>query len=85
MVEQEQAGLNLKPDVTIDCVGLYCPMPIVHTTKQIKAMQPGQILEVVADDEGVKQDMPSWAKMTGNEFLGIEEVGGKYHVFVRKA
>jgi len=85
MVEQEQAGLNLKPDVTIDCVGLYCPMPIVHTTKQFKAMQPGQILEVVADDEGVKQDMPSWAKMTGYEFLGIEEVGGKYHVFVRKA
>jgi tRNA 2-thiouridine synthesizing protein A len=75
----------MKADITIDCIGLYCPMPIVSTTKQIKTMQPGQVLEVVADDEGIKQDMPSWARMTGNEFLGIEEEGGKYHVFVRKA
>ena len=85
MAEQDKTGLNLKPDATIDCVGLYCPMPIVQTSKQIKAMQPGQVLEVVADDEGIKQDMPNWAKMTGNEYLGLEEVRGKYHVFVRKA
>jgi TusA-related sulfurtransferase len=85
MAEKEKMPLGLKADITIDCIGLYCPMPIVNTTKQIKIMQSGQVLEVVADDEGIKQDMPSWAKMTGNEFLGIEEEGGKYHVFVRKA
>lgn len=75
----------MKSDITIDCIGLYCPMPIVNTTRQMKAMQPGQVLEVVADDDGIKLDMPAWAKMTGNEFLGIEEAGGQYHVFVRKA
>ena len=74
----------MKADITIDCIGLYCPMPIVNTTRQMKAMQPGQVLEVVADDEGIKQDMPNWAKMTGNEFLGIEVEDGKYRVFVRK-
>ena len=74
----------MKADVTIDCVGLYCPMPIVHTAKKVKEMPVGQILEVVADDEGIKLDMPNWAKMTGNEFLGIEEEGGRYHVFVKK-
>jgi len=74
----------MKADITIDCIGLYCPMPIVNTTRQMKAMQPGQVLEVMADDEGIKQDMPNWAKMTGNEFLGIEEEDGKYRVFVRK-
>jgi len=74
----------MKADITIDCIGLYCPMPIVNTTRQMKAMQRGQVLEVVADDEGIKQDMPNWAKMTGNEFLGIEEEDGKYRVFVRK-
>jgi len=59
-------------------------MPIVNTAKQIKQMQTGQVLEIVADDAGIKQDMPNWAKMTGNEFMGIEEESGKYHVFVRK-
>ena len=75
----------MKADMTIDCLGLYCPMPIVNTAKKIKDMQAGQVLEVVADDVGIKQDMPNWAKMTGNEFLGIEEENSRYHVFVRKS
>jgi tRNA 2-thiouridine synthesizing protein A len=75
----------MKADVTVDCVGLYCPMPIVHTAKKMKEMQSGQVLEVIADDAGIKQDMPNWAKMTGNEYLGIEEESGKLHVFVKKA
>jgi tRNA 2-thiouridine synthesizing protein A len=74
----------MKADVTVDCVGLYCPMPIVNTAKQIKQMQVGQVLEVVADDPGIQQDMPNWAKMTGNEYLGLEKDGGKFHVFVKK-
>jgi len=75
----------MKADVTIDCVGLYCPMPIVRTTKQIKEMKQGQVLEIIADDVGIKQDMPNWAKMTGNEFIGLEEEGGRIHVFVKKS
>ena len=74
----------MKADKTLDCVGLYCPMPIVKTAQKIKELKTGEILEVIADDKGIKQDMPNWAKMTGNEFMGIEEESGKYHVFVRK-
>jgi TusA-related sulfurtransferase len=75
----------MKADVTIDCVGLYCPMPIVHTAKRIKELKSGQVLEIIADDEGIRQDMPNWTKMTGNEFLGIEEEANRLHVFVKKA
>lgn len=75
----------MKSDDTIDCVGLYCPMPIVNTARKIRDMKAGQVLEIVADDEGIKHDMPNWAKMTGNEFMGIEEENGRYHVFVRKS
>ena len=75
----------MKADIQVDCIGLFCPMPIVNTAKKIKEMQAGQVLEVIADDEGIKQDMPNWAKMTGNDFLGIEEENGRYHVFVRKS
>ncbi len=75
----------MKADEVLDCVGLYCPMPIAHTAKKMKEMKPGQVLEVLADDKGIKEDMPNWCKMTGNEFLGIEEEGGIYRVFVRKS
>lgn len=75
----------MKAEETLDCVGLYCPMPIVHVAKKMKELKLGQVLEVLADDEGIKEDMPNWSKTTGNEFLGIEEKDGVYHVFVRKA
>ncbi len=75
----------MKADEVIDCVGLYCPMPIVKTAAKMKEMKPGQVLEVVADDKGIKQDMPAWCKATGNECLDIEEdKNGEIHVFVKK-
>ena len=75
----------MKADQSIDCIGLYCPMPIVKTAEKIKEMKPGEVLEIVADDKGIKHDMPAWCEATGNEFLSDEEVGGEIRVYVRKA
>jgi TusA-related sulfurtransferase len=74
----------MKADQTLDCVGLYCPMPIVKTAQRIKDLKPGEVLEVVADDKGIKQDMSAWCQTTGNEFLGVEEDGGEIKVYVKK-
>ena len=74
----------MKADKSLDCVGLYCPMPIVKTAEKFKELKPGEVLEVIADDKGIKQDMPAWCKATGHEFLGIEEKDGEFHVFAKK-
>jgi len=74
----------MKADHSLDCVGLYCPMPIVKTSEKIKELKPGEVLEVVADDEGIKQDMPAWCQTTGHEFVGMEEEGGEIKVYVKK-
>ncbi len=74
----------MKADQTLDCVGLYCPMPIVKTAEKFKELKPGEVLEVVADDKGIKQDMPAWCEATCNEYLGIEEEGGEIRVYVKK-
>jgi tRNA 2-thiouridine synthesizing protein A len=74
----------MKSDQTLDCVGLYCPMPIAKTAQKIKRMKSGEVLEIVADDKGIKLDMPAWCKTTGNECLAVEESGGEYKVYVRK-
>ncbi len=74
----------MKSDQTLDCTGLYCPMPIVKTREKFKQLKTGEILEIVADDKGIKKDMPAWADATGNEFMGIEEAGGEIKVYVKK-
>ncbi len=74
----------MKADVSLDTYGLLCPMPIVKTAAKIKELQPGQVLEVLSTDEGIKEDMPAWCKATGNEFLGVEQDGEMYKAYVRK-
>ena len=74
----------MKADQSMDCMGLYCPMPIVKTAGKIKELKTGEVLEVVADDKGIKQDMPAWCKATGHEFLGMEEAGNEIKVYVKK-
>jgi tRNA 2-thiouridine synthesizing protein A len=74
----------MNADVTLDCYGLLCPMPIIQTAKAIKGMRVGQILEVVSTDEGIKADMPAWCRQTGQEYLGLEEEGDLFKVYVKK-
>lgn len=74
----------MKADATIDCLGLYCPMPIIKTAEKIKQLEVGQVLEVIADDPGIVQDMPAWCKMTGHEFLEITQDDDEYHAYVKK-
>lgn len=74
----------MKADKTLDCIGLYCPMPIVKTAQKIKELKVGEVLEVVADDKGIKLDMPAWCRSTGHECLGLEEKDGEFHAFVKK-
>jgi len=75
----------MKADQSLDCMGLYCPIPIVKTAERFKQLKLGEVLEVVADDKGIKLDMPAWCEATGHEFLGVEEEGGEIKVYVKKA
>ena len=75
----------MKADKTLDCLGLYCPIPIVKTAEKFKELKTGEVLEVLSDDKGIKQDMPAWCETTGHEFLGMEEEeSGEIKVYVKK-
>jgi len=75
---------KMKADKSIDCLGLFCPMPIIKTAEAIKEIETSQVLEVIADDEGIVEDMPNWCKMTGHEYLGIEENDHEFKTYVKK-
>jgi TusA-related sulfurtransferase len=74
----------LKADVTLDCYGLLCPMPIIQTAKKVKGMKVGEVLEVLSTDQGIREDMPAWCRTAGQEYLGSEEEGEVIKVYVRK-
>jgi tRNA 2-thiouridine synthesizing protein A len=61
---------------TLDTKGMLCPKPVIETSKAIKQLATGQILEVLATDPASNPDLEAWAKMTGNKLLSSEELGG---------
>jgi tRNA 2-thiouridine synthesizing protein A len=54
---------------------LLCPMPVIRTQDRIAQMAEGEILEVVATDPGVKNDIPAWCRINGHKVLDIQEDG----------
>ncbi|RUM61833.1 MAG: sulfurtransferase TusA family protein [Persephonella sp.] len=75
---------NIKPDITHDATGTYCPIPITELAKVVKTAERGQIIELLADDEGAIQDVPAWCEATGNEYLGYKEEDGLLIFYIRK-
>lgn len=57
----------------MDCVGLYCPMPILKTRQEIDKLAIGEILEVLADDPAAEEDIKAWAKRAGQKLLEIQK------------
>ena len=57
----------------LDCIGLYCPTPILKTREEMDKIDVGEILEVWADDPAAEEDLKAWAKRTGQKILKIEK------------
>jgi tRNA 2-thiouridine synthesizing protein A len=78
-------GTVLNEDKLLDCSGMLCPMPVIKVSKEIKAMQVGQVLKMIATDRGAPADMQAWARQTGNELLDSHQEDGKFVYFVRRS
>ncbi|HVL44950.1 MAG TPA: sulfurtransferase TusA family protein [Acidovorax sp.] len=69
----------------IDTRGLNCPLPILKAKKALSDMASGQLLKVVATDNGSLRDFQAFAKQTGNELVDQQTVGDEFiHILRRR-
>ena len=76
--------MSVVADRRLDCVGLFCPMPILKTRDALKAMAAGQTLEMLSDDPASEADMKSWTTRTGHDLVAIEKNASVFRFIVRK-
>ena len=69
---------------TLDFSGLLCPMPVVKTTKALKELAVGDVVEMISTDAGSMPDMRAWANQTKHELLDAKEEGGKFRFLIKK-
>ncbi|ANU22191.1 sulfurtransferase TusA family protein [Planococcus donghaensis] len=68
----------------LDAKGLACPMPIVKTRKEMKTMESGEILEILATDKGAQADLTAWAKSGGHELMDSQTEGDVFKFWIKK-
>jgi tRNA 2-thiouridine synthesizing protein A len=71
-------------DRILDCVGLYCPMPVIRTKEEIDKLAVGETLEVLADDSAAEDDLKAWAKRTGQKILEIGKTNEGVRFLIQK-
>jgi tRNA 2-thiouridine synthesizing protein A len=69
---------------TVDARGQSCPGPIVSLFQAMKGARPGDLFELLATDPGSKTDIPSWARISGNELVEAEDLAFEFRYVVRK-
>jgi tRNA 2-thiouridine synthesizing protein A len=69
----------------LDVTGTLCPLPILLSAREMRKLQPGDLLEIVGDDPGIREDMPVWCERAGHRLLDlVEEEGGCIRSLVEK-
>ena len=75
---------QVKPDRKLDCLGLYCPEPILRTRVEIDKLAIGQVLEVIADDPAAEEDMKSLVRKLEQQLVRISKEGNHLHFLIKK-
>lgn len=76
--------LDIKPEKTLDCVGLFCPNPLLQTREQMDRIEVGEVLEVLADDPAAEEDIKRFVKRTGHEIIKYEEKEDHIRFLIKK-
>lgn len=70
---------------SLDVLGLFCPVPILIAAREMQNLRTGDLLEVVGDDPGIREDMPAWCERAGHRLVEmVDEEGGKIRSVVEK-
>lgn len=59
----------------LDTRGEICPYPLVMVQREMKKLDPGEILLVISDYPLSAENIPRWATEHGHKVVRVEKVG----------
>jgi tRNA 2-thiouridine synthesizing protein A len=69
---------------TLDALGLRCPEPVMMVRLQMRKMQVGDTLLIIADDPATTRDIPAFCRFMDHELLASDTTELPYRYVVRK-
>jgi tRNA 2-thiouridine synthesizing protein A len=78
------ADVEQVASAVIDCLGMHCPVPVIHLARAVGEAEVGAAVELLADDPGAKVDIPVWCRMKSHELVAVDQVGAHWRFTVRR-
>jgi tRNA 2-thiouridine synthesizing protein A len=76
--------LKANPDRKLNCIGLFCPEPVIKTRQELDKMKANETLEVLADDPAAESDIKSLVKQLKHEILSVNKNGNTTRILIKK-
>ena len=57
-------------DLVLDCRGKACPLPVIELGRHVGDVEVGSVVAVAATDPAARYDVPAWARLRGQEYVG---------------
>lgn len=71
-------------DIELNARQLACPLPILRAKKSLSQMTSGQVLRIIATDNGSPGDFAEFCRQTGNELLSSTVQDGEFVFYLRR-
>ena len=69
---------------TYDARGLPCPLPLLRLARELRGLEPGQVIALLADDPAARDDVLAWTRRIGHTLVCWEPTADHDVYYVRK-
>lgn len=76
---------GLEPDARLVAYGDSCATLTPRIRSTIRALEPGQVLEVLSDDPGAEEGLRSWSRLTGHALVAATPGDTGTRFYLRRA
>lgn len=64
-----------EPSLVVDSVGHACPQPVIDLANAVATIEPGEVVELRADDPTADVDVPVWCRMRRQRLVSATRDG----------
>jgi TusA-related sulfurtransferase len=76
---------RVSANAVLDMRGTTCPGPVIEAKRLLNGMRKGEVLQLISDCPGIRADVRSWVKATGQDLADARESApGEYVFHIRK-
>lgn len=71
-------------DHQLDALGLRCPEPVMMIRLQVRKMQEGETLNIIADDPATTRDVPAFCRFMEHQLLASQTENLPFQYLIKK-